>query len=184
MARSATRPSRSSSSATPRRRTSRWKERADNLDAFVYMVLADEGAKSRTLEMRGYLYRDRNELAVYAKAMFGLALHKLGDVEKRDMLLRNMDQFLVQDDENQTAYLKLPADNCWWCWYGSEDEAQAYYLKLLCAVEPKGERPRAWSSTSSTTAGTPRTGTAPATRPSASRPSPITSRPAARTSRT
>jgi uncharacterized protein YfaS (alpha-2-macroglobulin family) len=56
------------------------------------------------------------------------------------MLLRNMDQFLVQDDENQTAYLNLPADNCWWCWYGSEYEAQAYYLKLLSVVEPKGEK--------------------------------------------
>ncbi len=117
-----------------------WKEHADNLDAFVYMVLADEGAKFDNLEMRGYLYRDRNGLAVYAKAMFGLALNKLGDVEKRDMLLRNIDQFLVQDDENQTAYLNLPADNWWWCWYGSEYEAQAYYLKLLCAVEPKGEK--------------------------------------------
>jgi uncharacterized protein YfaS (alpha-2-macroglobulin family) len=117
-----------------------WKEHADNLDAFVYMVLADEGAKADNLEMRGYLYRDRNELAVYAKAIFGLALHKLGDIEKRDMILRNMDQFLVQDDENQTAYLNLPADNWWWCWYGSEYEAQAYYLKLLSVVEPKGEK--------------------------------------------
>jgi hypothetical protein len=113
-----------------------WKEHADNLDAFVYMVLADEGAKADNLEMRGYLYRDRNELAVYAKAMFGLALNKLGDIEKRNMLLRNIDQFLVQDDENQTAHLNLPANNWRWCWYGSEYEAQAYYLKLLSIVEP------------------------------------------------
>jgi alpha-2-macroglobulin len=117
-----------------------WKEHADNLDAFVYMVLADEGPKADNLEMRGYLYRDRNELAVYAKAMFGLALNKLGDIEKRDMLMRNIDQFLVQDDENQTAYLNLPGNNWWWCWYGSEYEAQAYYLKLLSIVEPKGEK--------------------------------------------
>ena len=163
----------------------RWKEHADNLDAFVYMVLADEGAKRDNLEMRDFLYRDRNELAVYAKAMFGLALHKLGDIEKRDMLLRNIDQFLVQDDENQTAYLKLPANNWWWCWYGSEYEAQAYYLKLLSRRRAEGrEGLAAGRSTSSTTASTPRTGTARATRPSASRRSPITSRPAARTSRT
>ncbi len=32
--------------------------------------------------MRDYLYRDRNELAVYAKAMFGMALHAVGDTEK------------------------------------------------------------------------------------------------------
>ena len=70
--------------------------------------------------------------------MFGLALHKLGDTEKRDMIIQNIEQFLVQDDENQTAYLKLPDDNCWWCWYGSEYEAQAYYLKLLGADRPEG----------------------------------------------
>ena len=126
--------------AEKKEKGARWKERADNLDAFVYMVLADEGAKADNLEMRGYLYRDRSELAVYAQAMFGLALHKLGDIEKRDMILRNLDQFLVQDDENQTAYLNLPADNWRWCWYGSEYEAQAYYLKLLSVVEPKGEK--------------------------------------------
>jgi uncharacterized protein YfaS (alpha-2-macroglobulin family) len=71
--------------------------------------------------------------------MFGLALNTVGDKEKRDMVRRNIEQFLVTDDENQTAFLKLPENNWWWCWYGSEYEAQAYYLKLLVAVEPEGE---------------------------------------------
>jgi uncharacterized protein YfaS (alpha-2-macroglobulin family) len=114
-----------------------WKDHADNLDAFVYMVLVD--AKTDNVEMREFLYRDRNELAVYAKAMFALALHKTGQAEQRDMLRRNIEQFLVQDDENQTAYLKLPENNWWWCWYGSEIEADAYYLKLLTQVDPKSE---------------------------------------------
>ena len=112
------------------------KRYADALDAFVYMVLADE--KGKDAQMRDYLYRDRTELPVYAKAMFGLALHRIGDVEKRDMLLRNIEQYLVEDDENQTAYLKV--GESWWWWYGSEIEADAYYLKLLAAVDPKGER--------------------------------------------
>ncbi|MGD0091743.1 MAG: alpha-2-macroglobulin, partial [Planctomycetota bacterium] len=60
--------------------------------------------------------------------------------EKLDMIMRNIDQYLVQDEENQTAYLKLPEDNCWWYWYGSEYEAQAYYLKLLAAADPKSEK--------------------------------------------
>ena len=116
----------------------RHKSKADNLDAMVYMVLVD--AKAENKEMRDFLYRDRNDLAVYAKAMFGLALHKVGDTEKRDMLIRNVEQFLVQDDENQSAFLKLPENNCWWNWYGSETEADAYYLKLLAATDPKGEK--------------------------------------------
>ena len=115
-----------------------WKDHADNLDAFVYMVLADE--KSDDKDMREFLYRDRNDLSVYAKAMFGLALHKLGHQAERDMLIRNVEQYLVQDEENQTAYLKLPEGTWWWCWYGSEIEADATYLKLLVATDPKGEK--------------------------------------------
>jgi uncharacterized protein YfaS (alpha-2-macroglobulin family) len=115
-----------------------YKDRADDLDAFVYMVLVDE--KADNVEMRDFLYRDRNHLAVHTKAMFGVALHKVGDVEKRDMLKQNVEQYLVQDDENQTAYLRLPQSNWWWCWHGSEYEAFAYYLKLLCVTEPKSDK--------------------------------------------
>jgi hypothetical protein len=117
-------------------KTRPWKSHADNLDAFVFMVLVDEGVKND--DMHGFLYRDRTKLAVYANAMFGLALHKLEDKEKLDMVVRNIDQYLEQDDENQTAWLNLPQSNWWWCWYGSEYEAQAYYLKLLCRTDPKG----------------------------------------------
>jgi uncharacterized protein YfaS (alpha-2-macroglobulin family)/tetratricopeptide (TPR) repeat protein len=116
-------------------RTQPWKEHADNTDALVYMVLVDGNIDNQ--EMRGYLYRDRNSLSVYAKAMFGLALYKLQDEEKLAMILRNIEQYVVQDDENQTAYLRLPEGNPWWYWYGSEIEANAYYLKLLAKTSPR-----------------------------------------------
>ena len=119
-------------------KTRPYKIRADNLDALVYMVLVDEKIDNK--DMREFLYRDRNHLAVYSKAMFALALHKAGHKQQRDMLIRNIEQFLVQDDENQTAYLRLPASNYWWCWYGSEYEAHAYYLKLLAAVDPRSRK--------------------------------------------
>ncbi|HLX61044.1 MAG TPA: alpha-2-macroglobulin family protein [Planctomycetota bacterium] len=115
-----------------------YKESADNMDAFTYMVLAD--ANDNNIEMRDFLYRDRNNLAVYGKAMFGLALNKQKQAEQLRMIMQNIEQYLVQDDENQTAYLKLPENNYWWYWYGSEYEAQAYYLKLLAAADPKSEK--------------------------------------------
>jgi uncharacterized protein YfaS (alpha-2-macroglobulin family) len=114
------------------------KQFADALDAMVYMVLVD--AELDNVEMRDRLYRDRVELPVYAKAMFGVALDKVGDKEKLTMIVRNIDQFLVQDEENETAYLKLPANNWWWMWWGSEVEANAYYLKLLAKTDPNGVR--------------------------------------------
>ncbi|MBC8372947.1 MAG: alpha-2-macroglobulin, partial [Planctomycetes bacterium] len=73
------------------------KQFADNLDALVYMVLVDE--KVDNIEMRKRIYRDRNHISVYAKAMFGIACHKVGDKAKRDMLKRNVEQYLQQDDE-------------------------------------------------------------------------------------
>jgi uncharacterized protein YfaS (alpha-2-macroglobulin family) len=115
----------------------RWKEKADNLDAMIYMILVDADVAND--DMKSFLYRDRIDLAVYAKAMFGLALHKQNDEEKLDMIMSNINQFLVEDEENETAFLKLPADNWWWYWYGSETEANAYYLKLLARLQPKGE---------------------------------------------
>src|SRR5262249_30102737 len=103
----------------------------------VYMVLVDAGADNT--EMRDFLYRDRTDLAVYSLGMYGLALHKMQQADKLKMILQNINQYVVQDDENQTAYLKLPANNYWWYWYGSENEANAYYLKLLSRTDPKGQ---------------------------------------------
>ena len=114
------------------------KSHADNLDAFVYMVLTDESFDNK--KMRDYLYRDRNTLAVYAKAMFGMALVKVEDSQKLAMIITNIEQFLVVDHENQTAYLNLPNSNYWWYWYGSEYEAHAYYLKLLARTAPTGKK--------------------------------------------
>ncbi|MEC7603872.1 MAG: alpha-2-macroglobulin, partial [Planctomycetota bacterium] len=112
------------------------KKSASNIDALVYGVLVDEGIDSE--EMRRFLYRDRNNLSVYAKAVFALAIHRVGDAEKLAMLRQNLEQYLVQDEENETAYLKMPEGNYWWNWYGDEIEANAYYLKLLTQVDPNG----------------------------------------------
>jgi uncharacterized protein YfaS (alpha-2-macroglobulin family) len=101
------------------------------------MVLVDAGQKNA--EMHEFLFRDRTKLAVYGMAMYGMAVEKLGDKEKLAMVLQNIGQFVVQDDENQTAWLNLPEGNTWWFWYGSEIEAEAYYLKLLAKTDPKGE---------------------------------------------
>lgn len=118
-------------------KTQPYKIWVDDLDAFVYMVLIDAGKANQ--EMRDMLFRDRTHLSVYTKAMFGLALEKEHQTEKLTEILKNLGQYLIEDDENQTAYLKLPDNNYWWYWYGSEFEAQSYYLKLLARTAPQGK---------------------------------------------
>ena len=101
------------------------------------MVLTHAGVRHDA--MLGFLNRDRTDLSVYAKALFGLALERLGEKEKLAAVLHNIGQYVVRDDENQTAYFKLPNESHWWVWYGSEVETHAFYLKLLARTDPKGE---------------------------------------------
>ncbi len=114
----------------------RFKMKADNMDAFVAFVLAQHDGLDKA--MSDYLYRDRGDLSVYAKALTGLVLDVQQDIPRRDMLLRNIEQFLEQDDENQTAWLRMPQDS-WWYWYGSENEAMARYLQLMLKATPQSE---------------------------------------------
>jgi uncharacterized protein YfaS (alpha-2-macroglobulin family) len=114
-----------------------YKTSADDLDAMVFMVLTDAGVRND--RMLGLLDRDRTHLSVYAKAMFGLGLERIGEQSKLALVLQNIGQYVVQDDENQTAYLKLPNERSWWWWYGSEIETDAFYLKLLARTDPRGK---------------------------------------------
>ena len=80
----------------------------DNMDAYVAMVLTDHAASDPA--MSDYLYRDRGQLSVYGLSLTGLVLHRQESIERRDMVLKNIEQFLVQDEENQTAWLRLPEE--------------------------------------------------------------------------
>lgn len=111
------------------------KQKADSTDALVRRILGEGGMDHA--QMLGFLFRDKNDLPVYAKSLLGLELHRTKDNAKRDEVIRNIRQFLKTDEENQTAYLELGNGGYWWYWYGSEFEAQAWFLKLLAAAEPE-----------------------------------------------
>jgi uncharacterized protein YfaS (alpha-2-macroglobulin family) len=113
-----------------------YKLAADDTDALVFYVLAT--SDKRNSDMLNFIDRDRTRLSVYGKTLIGLAFDMLGEKEKLAAVLRNLSQYVVQDDENQTAYLKLPGAGYWWWWYGSETETHAFYLELLARTDPKG----------------------------------------------
>jgi uncharacterized protein YfaS (alpha-2-macroglobulin family) len=111
------------------------KDRADDLDAFVHMVLFDGGLPDA--ELRDFLFRDRAHLSVYARFMLGLTLHAEGQLDKLAVLLKEIEPLVVQDDGSQTAYVSQPGGNTRWRWYANGTETQAYYLKLLTRTEPR-----------------------------------------------
>jgi uncharacterized protein YfaS (alpha-2-macroglobulin family) len=116
------------------------KGRADATDAFVRLVLGE--AKKDGAEMLDFLFRDRLTLPVYARCLTALELHRNKSDARRDEIMETIAQFLKRDDENQTIYLDLKNGSFWWFWYGSDIEANSWYLKLLSVVKPKAAETR------------------------------------------
>ena len=112
----------------------RFRTTADNLDALVYQTLVESGTFDAA--MADYLYRDRQNLSLYGMSLVGLAFDLQKDLERRDMLIRNIDQFVKYDAENQSAFIDLPNQNYWWNWFGDSIEANAIFLKLLSRTKP------------------------------------------------
>ena len=129
----------------PKGKVPKHKSSLDNLDALIASILA--GTKHYNKETSKFLYEDRGNLSVYGKCLAGLAFwsksqnaqNPAPDAERLNMIIRNIRQFLKYDAENQTAYLENAENHYWWYWYGSDTEANAIFLKLLCKTTPKSK---------------------------------------------
>lgn len=106
----------------------------NDADALVFSILAENEITND--EMQKILFEKREGLGVYGKTLLALAVSKLNNPSQLTMLRQNIEQFLVEDEENDTAHLRNPSP--WWYWHGSEIEANAHYLKLLSKIEPQG----------------------------------------------
>ncbi len=126
----------------------KYKRYVDDLDALTHLTLARVRKFNTT--MRDRLVDERLKTSRYSLGLIGLALHleaqsieqesaeKKAILGDRDKLIRNLRQFVVTDEENQTAYLELGGGS-WWYWYGSEFETHACFLQLLAATEPNSD---------------------------------------------
>ena len=138
--------------------TKPYKKHADNMDSLVFMILTEaEKEKTHYKAMlkqcliictvtgisSAYMHKCTMGIGVnhwltvqYATKKSTAVTELAGQLR---MIMKNIGQYLVKDAENQTAYLNLQNGGYWWYWYGSEYEAQAYYLKLLVAANPEDE---------------------------------------------
>ena len=109
-----------------------------------YAILLANGGKADDVmkEMMRCAYDTRLDLPIYAQALLGLAFDLTAEKEQRDTIVRNLKQYLKTDSENGTVYLNLGNHGYWWCWYGSDFEAQAMALKLFLKTEPQSDLTR------------------------------------------
>jgi uncharacterized protein YfaS (alpha-2-macroglobulin family)/tetratricopeptide (TPR) repeat protein len=125
------------------------------------------------------LWRHRDGLNAYTRALLALAAQRLGDGEKARVLVRNLENGVKRDDAPDTSVLlgsgrkSHPAvigtahwgeDGIWWRWSNGGIEATAFALRALLAIEPdheliepvtnwliKNRRGAQWSNTRDTT---------------------------------
>ncbi len=99
-----------------------------NEDALTHSVLVAAGKGEAA--MRERLFNDRLTLSKSMQAALGAACHAKQETERRDTIVRNLEQFQRTDAANQTAWLDFGRDHRWWFWFDDEIETLAAYLRL------------------------------------------------------
>ena len=116
----------------------KWKSSPDHLDAIVLLTLAELNVQDKNSRaMVDFLDRDRAKLAPYSLGMLALAADYLKNNKVRDRgSFETWSNFLLEDNENQTAWLGIPESYRWY-WYGDRFETQTAFVKLLCRSRPE-----------------------------------------------
>lgn len=120
---------------TPRREPA--KRSADNMDAYVFSVLA--GADEGSDEMAAFLERDHESLT-----SFGLSLYCEGLVHRKDRTrladaIRTLWSRLRTDDSKELVWLDTPSDERRNDWFGNHVATQAALLRMLVRVDPENQ---------------------------------------------
>jgi hypothetical protein len=84
------------------------------------------------------LYASRGKLNNYGRALLALAMRNQERTDEAKTLLRNVLQFVERDDENETAWVRTPAQY-WWFWWNNDIETNAWVLKALVAIDPQND---------------------------------------------
>ncbi|HPB31381.1 MAG TPA: alpha-2-macroglobulin family protein, partial [Candidatus Sumerlaeota bacterium] len=118
--------------------------RPSTLHADVAHVLSLKGLRAAIKPAEGdtrppdaveRLHEGRAELNHYGKALLAMALHRLKDQDRAWLVLRNLSQYLEQNEETQTAFLRNPQGG-WWHWWNSDIETNAAFLRALVLIQP------------------------------------------------
>jgi len=84
------------------------------------------------------LYEERGNLNNYGKSLLALTFKLRKQEDRAGMLLRNVLQFAVRDDSNETAWIRTPQQG-WWFWWNNDIETNAWVLKAMASIDPQND---------------------------------------------
>jgi alpha-2-macroglobulin len=96
------------------------------------------------------VWKNRERLSAYSRALFALTAHRWGDAERASVLIRNLqDGVKIDRTPDQSVLLKgetaaetmstahWGASGFWWRWHESPVETTAFALQALVTIDPK-----------------------------------------------
>lgn len=113
-------------------------EATNETDAYIRAVLSEMGLKSE--KMQALLLKDQKNFSLYGKILLAQELYWQKNKKALKQLFPVITQFIEEDKENQTAWLKRDQACRYWFWYNNDIEAQAALLKLMTILEPQSQR--------------------------------------------
>lgn len=99
-----------------------------NDDAYAAWVMSRYGQKNAQLNT--HLWERRDRLSAYGKLLAAMAFYLADDKAKAATFLKNAEQSLQHEDENETSWLETNQRG-WWYWYNDGIETNALYLRAL-----------------------------------------------------
>jgi uncharacterized protein YfaS (alpha-2-macroglobulin family) len=121
--------------------------RTSELHAFVSHVLSLRKLRAAIQPAKGdqrpgdcveRLFKDRDLLNLYGKALLSMTLANLGDEQRARLVLQNIMQFKEENAETDIAWFRTPEQG-WWYWWNNDIETNAWILRAIIRLEPKSE---------------------------------------------
>ncbi len=112
-------------------------EDKNDLNTEAYALYALSHNKSTVKKALERVYDKREKLSAYSKALLAITMYNLGETEKGLILLRNLENHINIDKENQTAYY---GNKSYWYWYDGDVESTSFALKAYLYLNKESER--------------------------------------------
>lgn len=118
----------------------RWARDDDNVRAWMLFALACDNpgnvmADAKIRAVLDRIYKDRDGLTDYGRAILTIVLAKVGDRSRAVVLIENFTNTVRLDEDTRTA--SWGKTRGWWRWYDNGLETTAMVLRAYLAVEPK-----------------------------------------------
>lgn len=126
-------------------------ERDLDLQAWMLHACATSGPQISAPEQKAIdnIWRKRDQLSSYSRALFAWAVNSYGDHDKAKILARNLENGVHRDENSGASVIlkggaNLPtahwgATRGWWRWSDGPVETTAFALRALMAIDPENK---------------------------------------------